>query len=154
MESPVSHALLRALLSQLRDVVALKHTIDTRPLKLDTGAALSRAEINTISAVAQASGLSLTALASQQKVTKGAASQMVSRLVKKGLLSKAPASGRTIRVTVTERGARAHGARVASSQRLLDAVQASYADDTTVLRDLEALNRLLSAMRRYSLDET
>lgn len=151
---PVSDALLNALLAQLHEVVDLGHAIDERPRRFDTDFPLSRAEIHTVSAVAESPGIGLTALAEQQAVTKGAASQMVSRLVQKGLIHKERGAGREISLSVTDTGARAHDAHMAFHRRMFEAVRPAYADDITLLRDVEALTRLLNLMRQYSQDET
>ena len=71
-----------------------------------TGVQLYRSEIHTVRAVGENPGVNVTALAEHMGVTKGAVSQMVNRLVKKGLIRKgrAPDNAREVRLELTDVG--------------------------------------------------
>ena len=79
-----------------------------------TGIPLTQAEIHTLAAVGDCPGINVTALAKLRGVTKGAASQMVYKLVEKGLVEKrvSPHSDTEVVLSLTEDGQRdyaAHG---------------------------------------------
>lgn len=67
---------------------------------------LSRAEIHTIVAVGDNAGINITALAEILGITKGAASQMIYKLVDKGTIEKrvSPASDTEVTLTLTAKG--------------------------------------------------
>lgn len=67
---------------------------------------LTRSEINTIAAVGDNPGINITALASALGVTKAAASQMIYKLVDKGVVEKAvsPYSDTEVVLNLTEEG--------------------------------------------------
>jgi DNA-binding MarR family transcriptional regulator len=67
---------------------------------------LTRKEIHTIEYIGEHPGINLKFLAEMQGVTKGAASQMISRLVKKGYIQRkdSPSSGAEISLYLTEKG--------------------------------------------------
>lgn len=67
---------------------------------------LSRAEIHTIAAVGDDSGINITTLAKRQGITKGAASQMIYKLIDKGFIIKrvSPHSDTEVCLSLTEQG--------------------------------------------------
>lgn len=67
---------------------------------------LTRAEIHTVEAVGNQSGLNITTLAEILGITKGAASQMIYKLVDKGLVQKSvsPDSDTEVCLTLTDFG--------------------------------------------------
>lgn len=71
---------------------------------------LSRAEIHTVAAVGDTPGVNVTTLAQQLGITKGAASQMIYRLVDKGLVEKSvsPNSDTEVCLTLTQLGKKAY----------------------------------------------
>ncbi|MDO5293550.1 MAG: MarR family transcriptional regulator [bacterium] len=71
---------------------------------------LSRAEIHTIATIGDTPNINLTSLAKFQGITKGAASQMVYKLVDKGAIKKevSPNSDTEICLTLTELGKKAY----------------------------------------------
>ena len=74
------------------------------------GETLYPSEIHMISTVATAGDVSITDLAEKFGNTKGAASQMVAKLVKRGFLEKSrdPVKKSRVLVTATPKGVRAH----------------------------------------------
>ncbi len=62
--------------------------IEKQPIALDNGIALTTKEIHTIQAIGDAKKIIVTDIGKHFGVTKGAASQMVSRLVAKGFVTK------------------------------------------------------------------
>lgn len=69
-----------------------------------TDVMLYRGEVHTIEAIGNHSGIGVSDLAKYQGVTKGAVSQMVDKLNKKGLINKAVSSDNTVSLTLTEKG--------------------------------------------------
>ncbi len=74
-------------------------------------ALLTRTEIHTIVVIGENLGINVTTLAQIKGITKGAASQMVYKLVKKGFVKKAisPDSDTEVCLTLTEKGNVAFG---------------------------------------------
>ncbi|MFA9464666.1 MAG: MarR family winged helix-turn-helix transcriptional regulator [Velocimicrobium sp.] len=72
---------------------------------------LSRSEIHTIAAVGEHPEMNVTTLANMQGITKGAASQMIYKLVDKGFVQKSvsPTSDTQVCLTLTEQGRVAYG---------------------------------------------
>ena len=144
---------LEPLLDLLYAVIAHGRAIDEQPRCFATEAPLSRAEIHTVSAVATRPGIGVTELADQQGVTKGAASQMATRLVDKGLLRKVRAEGgREVALFPTALGERAHRAHLELHARMARALAAVYADPALIAEDTAALGRLLAAMRAFDAE--
>lgn len=71
-----------------------------------TDTLLSKAEIHTIAAVGAHPGINITTLANTLGITKGAASQMIYKLVDKGAIKKkgSPNSDAEVVLTLTEAG--------------------------------------------------
>ncbi|MBN2135725.1 MAG: MarR family transcriptional regulator [Acidobacteria bacterium] len=80
--------------------------IHDTPEDFGTGVLLYRTEIHTIQAIGHNEGINLTDLAALMKVTKGAMSQMVTKLHKKGLILKQGTQGnaKEINLYLTELG--------------------------------------------------
>ena len=94
-------------LSTLMERVIHKYNqIEQRPLDYGNGILLSRAEIHTIMLVNGHPGLSVTALAQKRGITKGAASQLIYKLVDKGLIEKrvSPDSDAQVCLNLTQLG--------------------------------------------------
>lgn len=101
---------------------------ESQPRDFGIGFPLTQNEIHTIVIVCQNEGISLGELARERAVTKGAMSQLVSRLVSKGLISKEVAehSASYVALYPTELGrkanenhARAHSTMGATIDRQL-----------------------------------
>ena len=90
-------------------LVNLFNESEGKPSDYGTGALLTRAEIHSVEAVGNHGGLSVTALASVMGTSKSAASQIVSRLKAKGLVTQTyqPGSDRDTVLNLTEAGAAA-----------------------------------------------
>jgi DNA-binding MarR family transcriptional regulator len=71
-----------------------------------TGDLLYASEINTLEIVGKFPGINLTQIARKRGVTKGAVSQIVAKLVKKGLVVKKQAldNGKTVLLELTDKG--------------------------------------------------
>lgn len=91
-----------------------KYTMyEKKPRRYGIDTPLTQTEIHAIAAIDEHPGMNLNALAQGKGVTKGAASQLIARLVKKGLVQKAasPDSASEIALFLTDKGAiaaRAH----------------------------------------------
>jgi DNA-binding MarR family transcriptional regulator len=77
-----------------------------------TGILLTRTEIHTIDLIGNNEGINITQLALKQGITKGAVSQMIYKLVNKGLITKhvSPDSDTEVRMELTEVGITAYQA--------------------------------------------
>ncbi|BAK98161.1 putative MarR family transcriptional regulator [Oscillibacter valericigenes Sjm18-20] len=76
-------------LSTLMERVVHKYNqIEKRPWDYGNGLLLTRPEIHTVMLLSQTPGMSVTAVAQKRGITKGAASQMLYKMVDKGLVEK------------------------------------------------------------------
>ena len=81
-------AIYEEILEKLEKIIMLTESMHTPPLSFGTGNLMHTKEIHTIQAIGRYPGINVTKLAEQMGVTKGAASQTISKLVKKGLVRK------------------------------------------------------------------
>lgn len=96
-------------LSALMERVIHKYDqIESRPRDWGSGIPLSRPEIHTVMLLAGEPGISVTAVAKRRGITKGAASQMLYKLVDKGLVDKrtSPDSDAQVSLFLTPQGQR------------------------------------------------
>ena len=141
------------LLDQVMAKMGLQHSA---PHDFDTGIPLYRAEIHTVRAIGENPGINVTALAGRMGVTKGAASQMISKLVKKGLVEKKDAEDneRETLLELTDLGLRGHRAHERFHMDMLEQVRTYFGDSfpekidmfITVLTDL---NNLLDKLEEH-----
>lgn len=97
---------MRPVLQLLGRAMAKYSVIDRQPFDFGVGMELYPAEIHMVTTVDMLEGASVTELAREFNVTKGAVSQQVAKLVKKGLLEKKgdPANGSRVIITTTDLG--------------------------------------------------
>jgi DNA-binding MarR family transcriptional regulator len=78
----------RVVIQQLLRLLNKFGRIEKMPIVLDNGVELTTKEIHTIQAIGEAENINVTDVGVHFGVTKGAASQMVSRLVERGFVTK------------------------------------------------------------------
>ena len=81
------------ILQKFDEVVTLMESMHTPSLSFGTGVLMYRREIHTIQSIGKNPGINVTNLAEQMGVTKGAVSQIIKKLIKKGLVRKTHAPG-------------------------------------------------------------
>jgi len=81
------------LMDMLDEVMAKIEMLHAPSFDFSTGIPLFRKEIHTIQAVGRHPKINITALAKHMGVTKGAVSQTVTKLIKKGMIQKQYAEG-------------------------------------------------------------
>ena len=91
---------LLPVLSSFGHVLAKFVRVDKSAYDFGTGGLLCTSEIHMICAVDSFDGVGVTELAEQMSVTKGAVSQVVAKLVEKGMLVKEPDPENRARVVV------------------------------------------------------
>ncbi|MDY6825266.1 MAG: MarR family winged helix-turn-helix transcriptional regulator [Thermodesulfobacteriota bacterium] len=128
--------------------------IQRHPRDFGTGEKLHIAEVHTIDAVAKNSGCTITELASIKGVTRGAASQLVAKLARKGYLEKTKQAhnDKSVRLFLTAKGKQA----AAAHDRMHRDFFAMYHSNTAP-EQLAALNAILKTMDEftdYRLEET
>ena len=74
-------------------VVTIMESMHSPSLSFGTGVSMYRREIHTIQAIGRNTGINVTTLAEYMGVTKGAVSQIIKKLNKKGLVRKTHAAG-------------------------------------------------------------
>ena len=81
------------ILQKFDEVVTLMESLHTPSLSFGTGVLMYRREIHTIQSIGKNPGINVTNLAEQMGVTKGAASQIIKKLIKKGLVRRTHTPG-------------------------------------------------------------
>lgn len=76
------------ILEKLEKIIMLTESMHSPPLSFGTGKLMHTKEIHTIQAIGRYPGINVTRLAEQMGVTKGAISQTIGKLAKKGLIRK------------------------------------------------------------------
>lgn len=119
-------ARVERLLELLDRLGASMAALEAGPQDFGTGVPLHRAETHALRAIGNKAQLNVTGLAAALGVTKGAASQLASRLARKGLLVKRPSaeSGREVILELTPLGRRGY----AEHERFHETVLAAVAE--------------------------
>ena len=102
-------------LSQLMERTIHKYIqVEKKARCFGTDTPLTQAEIHTIQLVGDYTNINITSLAKLRGTTKGAASQMIYRLVDKGLINQSvsPDSDTEVCLTLTPSGEKAHQAHM------------------------------------------
>jgi DNA-binding MarR family transcriptional regulator len=86
-------AIYEEILQKLEKVIVMIESMHTPSLSFGTGVLMHTKEIHTVQAIGRHPGINVTKLAEQSGVTKGAVSQTISKLVRKGLVRKTHAPG-------------------------------------------------------------
>lgn len=91
---------------QLMRIINKQGRIEKIPTQLAEGIEVTPSEAHTIQAIGEYESINVTALGNHFGVTKSAASQIVSKLTKKGLVKKTMSahSGKELRLELTETG--------------------------------------------------
>jgi DNA-binding MarR family transcriptional regulator len=138
------------LLDQVISKLGSQHAA---PFDFGTGVPLYRTEIHTVRAIGDNPGINVTTLAERMGVTKGAASQTISRLVKKGLVRKVDAADneRETLLALTDAGLRGHRGHERFHMAMYDQVREHFGHRfqeklTQFITVLTDLNDLLDAM--------
>ena len=83
---------IKNMISKMLRIVNKLSRVEKQPIVLDNGQVLSTKEIHTIQVVGENKIINVTEVGAHFGVTKGAASQMISRLVSKGFIAKVVSS--------------------------------------------------------------
>ena len=153
---------LEELLTLLNQLVAKLAAIQQAPREYGTGVPLHGSEIHTIQAIGKSAGINVTQLAEKMGVTKGAVSQMVSRLVGKGMVQKEPArdNAKEVVLGLTELGLLGCRNHEKFDMGVLETVREYCGSDLetrldkylSVIRDFDAILTLHKQRQRLSGD--
>jgi len=123
-----------------------KHArLEDMPFRVDEHMELTHRELHAIQAIGENTQINITDLGAYFGVTKSAASQMVSKLARKGLVEKESSahSNKELRLTLTSLGWRAfelhekfHGDHIADLVERLNAFSPADMETTAVLLDV------------------
>lgn len=137
---------IMACAEQFERIIHKYNQSEYRKISYGEGLFLSRKEIHTVVAVGKNRDINITELAKLQGVTKGAVSQMVYKLVDKGLLVKVPSpdSDAEIHLELTELGQKAFQEHEKYHKETQD-------EFFTVLRDLpeESFNKMVDLLEVF-----
>ena len=137
----------RELAWQLERIIHKYSQYEKKPQRYCKDLMLTQPEIHTIVTIGDQEGISVTGLAKVRGITKGAASQMVYKLVDKGLVEKrvSPNSDSELNLHLTKLGKKAmtehrknHEAMREAFSRSMESVPESTGDDILkLLNDFE-----------------
>ena len=123
-----------------------KHAqLEARPASVNEKVAVTHRELHTVQLIGEKEQVNVTDVASDFGVTKSAASQMISKLVKKGLVTKEAAfhSNRETRLSLSDLGweayeihERIHGEHMAEVVKRLNVFSLSQIAATSVLLEV------------------
>ena len=94
------------LLEKLEQVITKMESMHTPSLSFGTGVLMHQNEIHTVQAIGRHSRINVTNLAKHKGVTKGAISQTIKRLIRKGLVRRthAPGNAKEVLLELTNLG--------------------------------------------------
>jgi DNA-binding MarR family transcriptional regulator len=94
------------LLDEVNRLIARAQSLHTPRFDFGTGIPLYRSEIHTIETIGKNPGINVTRLSERIGITKGAVSQMLTRLVKKKLIEKGtvPGNEKELMIDLTDLG--------------------------------------------------
>lgn len=131
-----------ALFHELTEKVA---SAESTPKEFGTGMVLHRSETHTLQAIGRAGQTNVVGLARDLGITKGAISQMIGRLERKGLVSKgvAPGDRRGVTLELTKLGRRAYAAHETFHAEMHAAVQEHLGKGRALSERLQAIRGAL-----------
>lgn len=131
----------------LEKAIHLYNRVENKNRDFGLGYEISMKEIHTIQYIGDCPGINLKSLAENQGVTKGAASQMISRLIQKNLVTKSRSaeSEAEIVLNLTEEGSNAykgHEAYHKSGMLNMQVIAKKHTEEewrafSSILQDLE-----------------
>ena len=149
----------KRLSTLMERVIHEYNQIEKRPWDYGNGLLLTRPEIHTVMLLSQTPGMSVTAVAQKRGITKGAASQMLYKMVDKGLVEKqvSPDSDAQVSLYLTPLGeevSRLHDAYHRNNAEPIFQHFQSLPEDTlkALVGTLEIFDRALNA-RLETLDK-
>ena len=98
--------LYEEILQKLEKIITKVESIHTPSFSFGTGVMMHTKEIHTVQAIGRNPGINITKLAEQTGVTKGAVSQTINKLVRKGLVRKShpPGNDKEVILSLTDLG--------------------------------------------------
>jgi DNA-binding MarR family transcriptional regulator len=130
-------------------IVNIMRVLERTPVDFGTGEMLTVGEIHTIEAIGPNAGVNITDLASRMHVTKGAMSQVVSRLDGRGYVTKTMnrGFGNEVTIELTARGKKAYRGHRAFHHRVRFRCLESLG-----VKDLSMMREIMHAMERELID--
>ncbi len=150
--SPASLA-FEKLLEALDRVITRLDAMHSPSHDFGTGVPLYRAEIHTIREIGSIPAVNVTKLAEHMEVTKGAVSQTVNKLVRKGLVRKtrAPGNAKEVLLELTDLGWTGLNNHERFHSRMLDIARDHYGErlGAQIERFIAVMNDLNDILDRY-----
>jgi DNA-binding MarR family transcriptional regulator len=142
--------LIKSTIRQFLRIAKKYSRIEELPIPVDKGVEVTTAEAHTIQAIGEGKQMRVIDVATYFGITKSAASQMVTKLIRKGFLDKkqSPHSNKEFHLSLTELGWQAfhaherfHGKDMAYLMKRLSAFSLSQIATISVL--LEAIRNIM-----------
>ena len=153
-ESPAFEELLDAL----DRVITRVDAMHAPSYDFGTGVSLYRAEIHTMRAIGSIPAVNVTKLAEHMEVTKGAVSQTVNKLVRKGLVKKtrAPDNAKEVLLELTDLGWTGFHNHERFHSQMLEIAREHYGErlGPQIERFISVMNDLNDILDRYEEEAT
>ena len=153
-ESPAFEELLDAL----DRVITRVDAMHAPSYDFGTGVPLYRAEIHTMRAIGSIPAVNVTKLAEHMEVTKGAVSQTVNKLVRKGLVKKtrAPDNAKEVLLELTDLGWTGFHNHERFHSQMLEIAREHYGErlGPQIERFISVMNDLNDILDRYEEETT
>ena len=107
------------ILRKMEELITKMEMMHKPSFSFGTGVLMHQKEIHTVQAIGRHPGINVTGLAEHTGVTKGAVSQIISRLIKKGLVRRArvPGNAKEVILELTEKGKEVEDEKAARKAR-------------------------------------
>lgn len=152
----MDRTLLLEIIGLLFEISHKLMTLQEIPQDYGADVSLTRAEIHTVAAVGRNRNQSVTELAKELSITKGAVSQMLGRLETKGLIVKNvdPDNSSRLQISLTSTGKTAHDGHERNHEVILDRVSEHLGDlDSKTLELLHSLLARIDQMLTHFIQE-
>ena len=130
-------------------VINKYNTLEKKPNDFGTGTLLYRSEIHMIDVIGKNNNINITNLATQLGITKGAVSQSIDRLKKKGMVTKnlSPETENEVVLSLTEKGNQAYIEHLRFHQNFYRMLE-GYLQDIS-LPEMQKITQLLQEFEHY-----
>ncbi|MCR3757621.1 MarR family winged helix-turn-helix transcriptional regulator [Clostridium felsineum] len=149
-----------ALIQQIERIIHKYTQMEKRRRFYGTNISLTYAEIHTIDTIGSNDGINITQLALLKGITKGAVSQMIYKLIDKGLVIKeaSPKSDVEVVLKLTESGKKAYNAHLEFHRKKNEVMCDRLLNDMTeesyikLKRGMESFERMLDRLSELDKD--
>lgn len=140
---------IEELAQRFECIINKYNTLEKRPNDFGTGTMLYRSEIHMIDMIGKNNNINVTNLAARLGITKGAVSQSIDRLKKKGMVIKklSPETENEVVLSLTEKGSQAYLEHINYHQKLYETLEGYLQDISS--HEMKKILQLLQEFELY-----